>query len=158
MRDRDGQSQAPECLGDGALIPRIGKREEEADRDRLRTRPLDAASNAPDFRAIRPEQDLAAGGRPFGHTPAERARDERRFTLDVRVVEPRSGLAADLDQVLETRGCDKCDARSTPFEQSVGANGCAVDDLNSRRQARFGACRAQAADSFQHAASRVVRG
>ena len=56
------------------------------------------------------------------------ARDQRLDAIEEEVVELGAGLASDLDGVFETGGGDQSGARAFAFEQSVGADGGAVQD------------------------------
>ncbi len=76
------------------------------------------------------------------HAESQFGGNERLHAIEEEVVEPGTGLAADLDDIFETRGGDQGDARAFALKDGVRADGGAVQEddggLASDLTNRFG--------------------
>ena len=85
------------------------------------------------------DQHRAVGRESLGELEASIAIDEWRGAVHVRVVEARTVLAADLDDIGEARRRVQRDGRDVAFEQRVGGDGRAVrEELDTARGERGG--------------------
>ena len=102
---------APKLGHDRALVTRVPKGEEQADRDRL---------GVELGKRLQVERyQLALPPYPAADAYAAIERHERLGMLGARPVQVRAGLAPELKQVLEALGRDECGTCSSALEQRI---------------------------------------
>src|SRR5947208_13595467 len=113
MRGDNPRSREPpsQLFRDGALVPRVAKREQRADGDgfRLEFRKRIEVEVAND--AFRPD--------PLFYTEAPLEWHERLWMVFAEPIEMRPRLPAQVEQVLESRGGDEGRPRPFALEQRV---------------------------------------
>ncbi len=77
-------------------------------------------------------QHGAVGVHPLLHAEAQRAFDEKAARRGREVIQLRTILAADFEQILEPGGGDESGARALAFQQRVGGDGGSVDHVHGR--------------------------
>src|SRR5208282_6506099 len=81
--------------------------------------------------------------------------DERRDLIKEKVVQARARLPPNLNDILESRRCDQRDAGAFSLQQSIGADGGAVQQCDGSSSAAH-SCRVNFSESFGNRARRIV--
>ena len=102
---------------------------DEADRHRLVGLLTDSSDQGAGAVLVEGHEHLASRVQALGHHVSIGSLDERRRQHDVEVVLLEARLRSRLDHVTETVGRDQCRLRPSTFDQRVGGECRAMDDL-----------------------------
>ena len=128
MGDRERNAERLERFGDCLFVFWICEREEQRDGDGLGLLRFYLGGEGFQICGRRVGQDFAVAGGAFFDAEAEIGGDQRLDAIEEEIVELGARLASDLDGVFESGGRDQSGARAFAFQQSVGADGGAVQD------------------------------
>jgi hypothetical protein len=112
-----------------ALVTRIGEAKKQADRNGLRPRAPDESHHSREISRGWPQDDAAIGSDPLAQTESPLARNQRRWRIDEEIIEPRSYLTADFEDVFEPGCCYQGDASTSALKKGVCSYGCATNEL-----------------------------
>ena len=138
-RERDecpGQHLAKDLAG-APLVRGVGVGVQVTDRDRLDAGGPDAFGHGAHVRFVEVAQHLAARSRPLVDLESELPRHERGRALVERLVEVRHPHPPQLQHVAEPEGGEQRGRCALAFEDRVGRDGAAVQQLFERIERRF---------------------
>ena len=135
-----------------ALVRRVGKAVQKADRDALDAERGEPVGQRIDRLLVERRHDPAARVDPLRHDKAQAARHQRRRQVDIDVVLLEAVLVPDLDRVAEPLGRDQRGPGALALDDRVGRQRRAVDD-----DRQIGRRRAPASRSTARIASMTAR-
>ena len=140
-RQRHHRARQPfgQHLGDQTFMRVIDVRVQQPDCHAVIARAGQFIGQRLDLGALKRDQHIAVGVHPFAYHIAAIARQKRRWQLKVQVILFKSAFRAHFDDVAKALRCDQRRARAPPFDQRIGGQRGAVDDLVNRagRNARL---------------------
>ena len=126
MRDGERYPELFQSAGDGGLRLRIGEREQQRNRNRLGMLLAKLLDQGLQILLRRRLQDFTVAAGAFVNPEAQIFGDKRLDAIEEKIVKFGPGLAADLDDVFKAGGRDQGHAGALALQQSVGADGGAV--------------------------------
>src|SRR5262245_18720233 len=106
----------------------IQEREQEADGHALSPAKFQLGCGSSDLVVRKIQNDLAAWANTLGNLEATLARHQRLGMVCLQVIDLRSCLAANLQQVLEARRGDERDRPAAPLYERIGCHRGAVGE------------------------------
>ena len=154
MRQGDGNADRFERSRNQLLMRRVREREEQADGCRFHWRLVvgDPLQCPGERGFVERCDDFTGRAHSLERAQSQLTRHERRGSRHHQVVEIRTSLPADLDNVLEAFSSYEGSARALAFQKRVGGDRSTVDDLERQR---FGV-REYACDARQYRFCGVV--
>ncbi len=126
MGDGERYSQLFQGASDRGLGFRVGEGEQQRNRNRIRALLAKLLDQELQILLRRRMQDFTVAAGAFVNPEAQIFRNERLYAIEEKIVKFGPGLAADLDGVFKSGGYDQGHAGALALQQSIGADGSAV--------------------------------
>src|SRR6202795_242943 len=108
------------------FVLRVGEGEEQRNSDGVWLGKPHRLPQPRQLRVRRTLQDPALGIRPLPNAESQFSRDERRNPIKEEIIQTRTCLPPNLDDVFKSRSCNQRNATAFSLQQSVGPDGRAV--------------------------------